>query len=67
MGTNNSNTSGDLATGDQRPVSADEIERELHRRFAEEVYVGMGVSDYHAALAHVVIRYIAESMAGGNG
>ena len=36
--------------------TADEIEKEIHRRFADQVYVGMSVTDYHAALAHIIVR-----------
>lgn len=42
---------------------ADEIEREIHRRFSDQVYVGMSVQDYHSALTHVIIRYVAEHLA----
>lgn len=43
---------------------ADEIEREIHKRFAEQVYVGMSPNDHFAALTHVVVRYVAEYLAG---
>lgn len=47
--------------------SADEIERELHKRFSEQVYVGMSPYDYMSALTHVLIRYMAEELANVHG
>jgi hypothetical protein len=44
-------------------LTTDEVERELHRRFSEQVYVGMRNTDYLSALAHVIIRYAAEQIA----
>ena len=46
---------------------ADQIEREIHKRFSEQVYVGMGIQDYHAALTHVVVRYAAERLSRATG
>lgn len=43
--------------------TADEIEKEIHRRFSEQVWVGMSTTDYHSALAHVVARVSAEMLA----
>lgn len=48
-------------------LRADEIEREIHRRFSEQVYVGMGWPDYHSALAHVIVRVVAEHLAERSG
>lgn len=43
-------------------MTTDEVEAELHKRFAEQVYVGMGNSHYLSALAHVIVRYVAEQL-----
>lgn len=43
--------------------NADEIEAELHRRFQDEIYVGMTNTGYLNALAKVIIRYTAEQLA----
>lgn len=43
--------------------TTDDIERELHERFAQQVYPAMGTQHYLAALAHVIIRYTAEQLA----
>lgn len=47
---------------DMHMQTADKVEAELHKRFAEQVYVGMGNSHYLSALAHVVVRYVAEQL-----
>jgi hypothetical protein len=44
--------------------TANEIEREIHRRFSEQVYPGMSITDYHSALTHVIVRYVSEALAG---